>query len=366
MIKTGYSINDVLEKNTVKAWESIIFQRDSYNLKDFFLYLNNDIYDLIPWHIPPEGTIAAYEVDHARKLRDTYDYIRLWYSGGSDSHSMVESFLRGGYVVDEILCVFWKTVGDSVTSGDGNQPVVLDWLKELYQKYNQPIPKVTIVSIDKHHVDQHFSKNFYLNYSGYAGAGTYNFNQYGEIAKLAKTPAVANYCEVLGLEKPRIIVENFRAYFCMNDRQLLHASTDQVPIEWFYLPRFTPDLVRAQLWSIMNHVKINYKGKQAEEFLTKLQINSSVDDHCSSDLYNLWCMLCGRTSSPKQNTMSMMAKPSIWTKYQHLNQAITDQDSSWNNYCEFLNLRNELATQWDKNQKTLPGIITKKYFLTDL
>lgn len=362
-----YQINNQQERNAVVAWENIISLKKSNQLQEFFLWLNNDIYDTVTWNQPPLESIAFYEQQHASTLRQQYDYIRVWYSGGSDSHSVVESFLRADQSIDEIGIVFWKTVLPTIeTSGDGNQPLVLGWLTDLYQKYQKPLPKISIVNIDKSDVDNHFqARDYFRNHVGYAGNFSFNLNHYAEIAKLAPKPTVQNYAEIFGLEKPRIVFENNQAYFQMNDKQVMHAASDDTPIEWFYLPRQTPDLIRAQLWNIINYTQIHH-AHDAGTFIQQLQTNK--------EFYNTWCVLCGRTSTPKQNTLAIQSKnltgtsltPAKWKKYTHIEQSCQDKDQSWNNYREFVNYTQELKQYWDANEPSLPGVLTKRYFLSNL
>lgn len=367
-MQAAYIINGVPQTNAISAWETILTYRQNNTLKDFYLYLNNDVYDTVDWTKPPEKSIGELEEEHAIRLRQTYDYVRVWYSGGSDSHSIVESFLRAGQRIDEIAVVFWKTIipfsVSGNTGGDDGQEIVIGWLKELYKKYNADFPKVNIVRIEKSHLDNYFTKNYFYRKIGYGGNFSYNLNSFPEISKVTDKPPVANYCEVLGMEKPRMAVDNNRVSFQMNDRQIMHNASDTVPVEWFYLSSLTPDLVKAQLWSVIKWSEIK-QGRQAAEYIRQLQTNKH--------LYNDWCIMLGRSSSPKQNSLALIAKntknsldPVSKTIYGHLDDAINDQGNSWRYYCEFANYETVLAQQWDKSNTSLPGILTKKYFLTEI
>lgn len=56
------------------------------------------------------GTVSLQELykQRAQQLRDKYDYLILYYSGGSDSYNILRTFLDNGIKVDEI-CVKWCT-----------------------------------------------------------------------------------------------------------------------------------------------------------------------------------------------------------------------------------------------------------------
>ena len=54
------------------------------------------------WRQRPPGTIQDLYRQRAQQLRDTYDYIIVYFSGGSDSWTVLNSFLSNGIHVDEI------------------------------------------------------------------------------------------------------------------------------------------------------------------------------------------------------------------------------------------------------------------------
>ena len=66
-------------------------------------HFNNKLFGSYPWHIEPEKSLDALYDERAKQLRDTYDYIIVSYSGGADSQNLVESFLRQGLFIDEII-----------------------------------------------------------------------------------------------------------------------------------------------------------------------------------------------------------------------------------------------------------------------
>jgi hypothetical protein len=54
------------------------------------------------WRQRPPGTIQDIYRQRAQQLRDTYDYIIVYFSGGSDSWTVLNSFLSNGIHVDEV------------------------------------------------------------------------------------------------------------------------------------------------------------------------------------------------------------------------------------------------------------------------
>ena len=54
------------------------------------------------WNIEPHETLDQLYFKRAKELREKYDYIILYYSGGSDSHNVLMSFYNQGLHIDEI------------------------------------------------------------------------------------------------------------------------------------------------------------------------------------------------------------------------------------------------------------------------
>lgn len=61
-----------------------------------------DLYDNHDWTVEPEGSWKQVLKEHAQKLRDKYKYLRLWYSGGKDSQTVLNTFVENKIHIDEI------------------------------------------------------------------------------------------------------------------------------------------------------------------------------------------------------------------------------------------------------------------------
>ena len=92
-----YRVGEISVYSKIEALE--IAQR--HNLPITWHY-NDEIFDLHDWTIEPEKSLEQFYLERSQQIRDRYDYIVLFYSGGADSHNMLESFLRAGVKIDEI------------------------------------------------------------------------------------------------------------------------------------------------------------------------------------------------------------------------------------------------------------------------
>ncbi len=86
-------------------------------------HYNDDVFDSIDWKIEPKFTLSEIYKLRAQQIRKSYDYIVLFYSGGADSHNMLESFLHADVKIDEIV---------SFHSYDADKDVSSEFNKEIF------------------------------------------------------------------------------------------------------------------------------------------------------------------------------------------------------------------------------------------
>lgn len=70
------------------------------------------------WQQEPEQSLDQLYDRRARQLREHYDYVVISYSGGADSHNIVESFLRQNLLIDELVVNTTERGWASITSRD--------------------------------------------------------------------------------------------------------------------------------------------------------------------------------------------------------------------------------------------------------
>lgn len=66
-------------------------------------HFNDEVFDTYDWTKEPEQSLDYLYYERARYLRQKYDYIVIYYSGGCDSHNMVMAFLEQNLKIDEIV-----------------------------------------------------------------------------------------------------------------------------------------------------------------------------------------------------------------------------------------------------------------------
>lgn len=109
-------------------------------------------FSMLDWSYEPPETLSELYEERCRQLRDKYDYLVLYFSGGSDSHNMVTHFQRAGVHIDEIVS-YWpieyfnskKPATDS-TKGTEIQNEWFHTAKPALEKLKKELPntKITI------------------------------------------------------------------------------------------------------------------------------------------------------------------------------------------------------------------------------
>jgi hypothetical protein len=78
-------------------------------------HFNDEVFKNYNWQIEPEESLDTLYDQRARQLREDYDYIIISYSAGSDSHNIVESFLRQELHIDELVINTMESANKNTT-----------------------------------------------------------------------------------------------------------------------------------------------------------------------------------------------------------------------------------------------------------
>ena len=99
---------------TVNKYE-ILLAAD--NIEDVKYHFHDDFFSSFNWYQEPPQSIEYLYAERARQLRANYDYIILLYSGGADSHNILQTFVDNNIFLDEI-CSFINYKANPVIEGD--------------------------------------------------------------------------------------------------------------------------------------------------------------------------------------------------------------------------------------------------------
>ena len=103
--KNGYySIGDAVAVHAVPAYQEAT--RTKLPIKWNF---NDEVYNNFDWRSRLNLPITELYRRRAQQLRDKYDYLILWFSGGADSTTVLESFVNNGIHLDEVVVTWART-----------------------------------------------------------------------------------------------------------------------------------------------------------------------------------------------------------------------------------------------------------------
>jgi hypothetical protein len=105
-----YTVGDQLFRSKVEAFA----HGTKTNTHPEWQFFNNE-WKCQQWTQEPQVDITELYKARARQIREKYDWVTIFYSGGSDSQIMVDSFLEAGCRIDEIVTIWYRGVtGDPI------------------------------------------------------------------------------------------------------------------------------------------------------------------------------------------------------------------------------------------------------------
>ena len=107
---------------------------------------NQETFSKFNWLQEPPGSLDYWYGVRAQQIRDKYDYIVLFYSGGADSHNILASFVRNNIFIDEIAQYH------NLDAEGGNKKA---WLNEEVVETSVPITQELIANNPVYSNTQH-------------------------------------------------------------------------------------------------------------------------------------------------------------------------------------------------------------------
>jgi len=124
-------------------------------------HYNDQVWQSIDWTVePPIDILELYKM-RARQIREQYDYVVIYYSGGSDSQTVVESFIDAQCHIDEVVTAWNRTYDQDfvarkeITDARNIEAEFelttrpgLDWIKQVSPKTKITYHDVSVDIID--------------------------------------------------------------------------------------------------------------------------------------------------------------------------------------------------------------------------
>lgn len=96
--------------------------------------------DKIDWSVEPTESLPELFKKRAQQIRDTYDHVVLLYSGGIDSHVILNTFIKNNIKLDEIITI-------------GNKKFQPDTAKINQEVFGKALPYLETLDLKKRGID---------------------------------------------------------------------------------------------------------------------------------------------------------------------------------------------------------------------
>lgn len=206
----------------------------------------------------------------AQQLRDSYDYLILNYSGGSDSHNILYTFLKNNIKLDHIYVQWPERLTDkgiytpnAIDKSNANHHsewdlVIkkdLEWVSKKYPEIKIEIDDWTTTVNEKFYKDDLFANNV-SNLPSIARAQKQNTFSKTESDLSNAGKKVAS---IFGVDKPNIVKKGDKWFFYFTDTSCMAQTNPENPngTEYFYWSPNFPDIAILQGYKMVEWFKQN-------------------------------------------------------------------------------------------------------------
>lgn len=278
-----------------------------------YFYYHNHLYKKVNWGVEPKESLPYLYREQAQRIRDTYDYVVLFYSGGYDSTNILETFYYNNIKIDKIVIV--GAFSQDKYSGDDN-----NHNGELYKNAFPYIEELGLTAItqvydyaEMFNSPENFSVyeygNDWLEHIGSRYSPTHWFWRDIENYVIPNNMLDKKVALIWGKDKPKLYRNNNQFGFKFKDTiALAYGSnyTKNINVDKinFYWDPHKPDILVKQLHTLLNlgytevdedvdHAIYNlkkplfYKSPKSKTLFFSLRDNFLMN-HKTSDVFNFY------------------------------------------------------------------------------
>ena len=365
------------------SYDAYRYASDNSAQVNFFYH--HDIYNNFDISNLGNTSLDYLYKQRALKLRDTYDYLILYYSGGADSHNILRTFLDNNIKLDEI-CIKWPKalrdgkfyIANNIDTSARNYwsewdyavKPILDWLVKKH-----PDIKITFkdfvgdpnnMDIDKMFEDtkhHQFQTGIILN----------SLVSNSEVGLIDKGKTVGN---IYGVNKPVLATHSNKLFMFFTDNALrvcVKSTINPYGAECFYWDPNMPEIAFEQAYQTAMHYKANKNDRKflviPTKFRTPETLSTSVqtamqDEISKKYIYTTWD---NRFQSKKPASQARLDK--FYWFYESV-ELTRPKEIFYDNVSERLKLINTsfLTDETTNTQviSTLKTLRTPNYYITTL
>lgn len=258
---------------------------------------NDHIYSSYNWSQEPTDSIDELYRQRAQQLRDQYDYLVLWFSGGADSANILNAFIEHDIKLDEV--VSWTNLDATGDRENSLNAEIFNFATVLADraKQKQPNLKHRIVDISRSTMEFYSQNDNKFDWMYYASAH-YSPNT---LARQNIALTVRDWTEmftagkkvgfIYGIEKPSVSEFNGQFYFKFSDMCIDVANSSIIQIldrpwefnELFYWSPDCPEIVIKQAHLIKRYLTTtrNVSEYEPRKSMTAAPVQTVIDKNIS-------------------------------------------------------------------------------------
>lgn len=346
-----YKVNNEVHYSQFTAWVSASKQK-TVPTWHFF----DEKFSACDWTKEPIESWDTLCKERCLELRNQYKTLSLFYSAGRDSHHILECFDRFNIKLDYIILIKHCFVPLRLYEYEN---YILPQAKKYVEKH--PHTKIKNIELDFQLYLKYYSDDFLERpYKNINNKSFWPMNPGFYIKEIASSDAEGF---IIGLDKPRIILENNKFYSVFLDKILGYFETENNNLEYFYYSPNNPKIHIKQTWMVLHHLLTHHKDKLSGKFVTEFFGNFS------SSHYDELCLSCGRgqafdLSASSQNGASKIFDATTLSK--NVYDILTKNNLSKivDNFNYSLQYLDSVKEKWNvDDQLSFSGVYSKKYFL---
>ena len=377
-----YILNGKIYGNKLEGLIAAQEQTGSAHNLDFIPHSEWDSYD---WLKEPEESWEQVLYEHALNLRIKYSYLRLWYTGGVDSQTILNTFIKNNIHLDEIAITRDSPIDrfDTIENGETNW-VAIPFLKAHRKELART--KINIIDVgSKEYYNYYNNERFFIeNNNCYDYQIPTGMIAYGDIIP-DKIKPQKNAANITGMEKPVIGLDEHGFYLYYIDSMHFWNSkhdpnSSEAALENFYL--------EPKVQSKQCHMVKNFCKQKQGDYLKTLAKGErlsllTTDAICRDPLYvpfstgkraNLETAICGPNFSlkPVKSLYSQSLTPRTFKDVFRENLTINSGSKILDiNYKRWETteqiVKSKLGSSWFNNKENIRdgilGKISKKYYI---
>jgi hypothetical protein len=303
-------------------------------------HLFESVYDSLDWTTEPKHSIEELYKQRAWQIRDKYKHVVLAFSGGSDSATVLDTFIKNDVPVDEIVTYYpIRAIEKLLPSFDPNDRRGANGIFEYTMAAEPKLkwiaqhhPKIKITMIDPtDYIEDLILSDNPAQFVEYGTSLTVYNGGRVQLCKILKeyNDIYGSVCVVFGIDKPALRFDSVtkRIGVCIDDfshkQCKLKVDGYRPSVEPFFTSPDMPEILHAQGKALSKALVPIIHGEESPYLLRSLGKNFDADNLFKPSYFNTPLLNINQNSNIVKKIIYENWNTNIWQvsqkPYQHFN-----------------------------------------------